>query len=137
MVAPPPPPPPLLKKILLDPSLFKFLDRPLLCRFYSEDVLCSSSAILTCRLCQNTFCYAGAIAFSDARFGGGFGRRIFLDEVGCSGFESMLTQCPANPIGNHNCVHEEDAGVQCARTGMIAPSPSPSPQVYNYFDNRD
>ena len=100
---------------------------------------CNNSPILTCRLCQNTFCYAGAIAFSNARFGGGFGRRIFLDDVDCSGLESMLTQCPANPIGNHNCVHEEDAGVQCALSGMIAwtvsgrgggvpapPPPSPS-----------
>ena len=30
----------------------------------------------------------------------------------------MLTQCPANPIGIHDCVHGEDAGVQCALSGI-------------------
>ena len=37
----------------------------------------------------------------------------------CTGFESNLTSCPANPVGVHDCVHEEDAGVQCARSGKL------------------
>ena len=55
---------------------------------------------------------AGAIASGNAQFGQGSGS-IFLDEVMCTGFESNLTSCPANPVGAHDCVHEEDAGVQC------------------------
>ena len=59
--------------------------------------------------------YAGATAFGVARFGQGSGL-IFLDEVQCVGFESRLRECPANPIGGHDCDHSEDAGVQCALT---------------------
>ena len=55
---------------------------------------------------------AGAIASGSAVFGQGSGS-IFLDEVMCTGFESNLTSCPANPVGAHDCVHGEDAGVQC------------------------
>ena len=55
---------------------------------------------------------AGANATGNAQFGQGLGS-IFLDEVMCTGFESNLTRCPANAVGVHDCVHEEDAGVQC------------------------
>jgi deleted-in-malignant-brain-tumors protein 1 len=58
----------------------------------------------------------GAIAFGEAQFGEGSGS-IFLDDVRCVGFESRLIDCPANPIGIHNCIHGEDAGVQCGLTG--------------------
>ena len=34
-----------------------------------------------------------------------------MDNVVCSGTESTLTSC--SHITNHNCVHYEDAGVQC------------------------
>ncbi len=49
---------------------------------------------------------------------GGLGRgtsdeAIFLDNVGCIGTESRLFDCSANPIGSHNCLHDEDAGVRC------------------------
>ena len=59
---------------------------------------------------------AGAIAFENARFGQGSGS-IFLDDVMCLGFEPSLIGCSASPIRTHNCIHEEDAGVQCAPTG--------------------
>ena len=36
-----------------------------------------------------------------------------MDNVNCRGTETRLINCPANPIGNHNCVHSEDAGVRC------------------------
>ena len=49
---------------------------------------------------------------------GGLGRAagtvpIHLDNVRCSGSEARLFDCPANPIGTHNCAHSEDAGVRC------------------------
>ena len=54
----------------------------------------------------------GVLAIGNARFGQGTGQ-IWLDNVNCRGGESMLSDCPANPIGTHNCQHSEDAGVRC------------------------
>ena len=39
--------------------------------------------------------------------------RIWLDNVQCTGRETLLYACPSNPIGNVNCGHDEDAGVRC------------------------
>ena len=55
---------------------------------------------------------AGAIARSQAFFGQGSGT-ILLDNVGCTGTETRLIDCPSNGIGIHNCAHSEDAGVTC------------------------
>jgi hypothetical protein len=57
--------------------------------------------------------YAGAAALFRAAFGQGSGQ-IWLDNVGCTGSETRLIDCPANIIGSHNCAHSEDAGVRCA-----------------------
>ena len=54
---------------------------------------------------------AGAVALTSG-FTQGSGS-IWLDEVRCSGSESRLANCPADPIGIHNCGHSEDAGVRC------------------------
>ncbi len=51
-------------------------------------------------------------ALSNAYFGSGSGS-IYLDDVGCYGSESQLSQCAASPWGVHNCRHYEDAGVRC------------------------
>ena len=42
--------------------------------------------------------------------------QIWLDEVRCVGTESRLIDCTASPLGQHNCVHREDAGVRCTGT---------------------
>ena len=54
----------------------------------------------------------GAVALSRATFGQGTGS-IWLDQVACVGTEGRLADCPANPIGSHDCSHFEDAGVRC------------------------
>ncbi len=62
--------------------------------------------------------HAGAIAYEQcpSPFGPGTGL-IGLDNVACSGTETMLTDCAAisSTIHNmiHNCCHNEDAGVSC------------------------
>lgn len=38
---------------------------------------------------------------------------IWLDDVDCAGTEASLFDCPANAIGDNNCGHREDVGVQC------------------------
>jgi len=45
--------------------------------------------------------------------------QIWLDEVRCTGSETTLAGCPANPFGMHNCVHSEDAGVSCEQRKCI------------------
>ena len=57
---------------------------------------------------------AGAASYSNAFFGQGMGP-IQIDNVGCSGSESVLVQCSHLTI--HNCVHAEDAGVRCSPPG--------------------
>jgi hypothetical protein len=85
----------------------------------------------------------GAIGVGNAQFGEGSGP-IFLDEVRCLGFESRLIECPANPVGNHDCSHMEDAGVQCEFLSLrlgLGPSSimsrlcsiMPLPQLINYW----
>lgn len=43
--------------------------------------------------------------------------RTWLDNVQCRGTEAQLIACRANPLGNENCAHTEDAGIRC-QAGM-------------------
>ena len=70
----------------------------------------------TCYLCTNNahniHAYVGAVALTLGAVPDGTGQ-IWLDNVNCRGTETRLIDCPANPLGSHNCVHAEDAGVRC------------------------
>ena len=59
-----------------------------------------------------------AAAINVGRGGGRGTGAIFLDDVGCSGNETNLNDCPHNGIGVHNCYHWKDAGVVCLQ-GVI------------------
>ena len=61
--------------------------------------------------------YVGASSLSNAAFGQGSGP-IVLDNVNCRGTESRLLDCTA--AFNHNCVHNEDAGVRCQATNALS-----------------
>ena len=59
-------------------------------------------------------CSTAARAYSSAHFGRGSAMAtIWLDEVSCTGTEGQLLDCPAQPLGTHDCRHNEDAGVSC------------------------
>ena len=38
---------------------------------------------------------------------------IWLDNAECHGGEANLNECSHNPIGSHNCGHDEDAACRC------------------------
>ena len=46
-------------------------------------------------------------------------RRIWLDEVRCSGTESNIAQCQKSPWGSNDCTHREDAAVLCTSGACV------------------
>ena len=61
---------------------------------------------------NTNFALTDAVAFSGAHFGAGVGL-IYLDNIACSGNESILTDCSHS--SNVTCTdgHLQDAGVRC------------------------
>lgn len=55
----------------------------------------------------------GAVALRSNQTPDGAGGIIWLTNVQCTGSESRLLSCPANPPGVTNCGHDSDVGVSC------------------------
>ena len=58
--------------------------------------------------------YTDALALPLAAyyFGAGLGP-ILIDDLTCTGDEEHLIDCPSRPYGEHDCTHNEDAGLYC------------------------
>ena len=75
-----------------------------------DDLWGNVDAQVACR--QLGFTATGATALTLGAVPDGTGQ-IWLDNVQCRGTETTLISCPRNALGSHNCVHSEDAGVNC------------------------
>uniref|UniRef100_G3U4X9 SRCR domain-containing protein n=1 Tax=Loxodonta africana TaxID=9785 RepID=G3U4X9_LOXAF len=80
-------------------------------------------------VCQQLGCGSALEALREAAFGPGNGS-IWLDEVRCRGKESSLWACAAQPWGQSNCKHEEDAGVRCSEKLTILSHESSGYQMF-------
>lgn len=70
-------------------------------------------------VCRQLGCGRADSAPERAYFGQGSGP-IWQDDVGCSGRECSITQCP-HTGGTYNCNHGNDAGVICSGKGVSLP----------------
>lgn len=69
----------------------------------------TSDAQVACRIMG----LSGGTARNEAYYGQGTGT-IWLDDLGCTGYEPSLFACRHLTIGSHNCNHGEDVGVSCS-----------------------
>lgn len=76
-----------------------------------DDLWDGYDATVVCRQ-LNVVGEGSAIAISNALFGSGTGF-ISLDNVECTGNETVLLECRGQEHGQHNCFVSEDAGVFC------------------------
>ncbi|XP_062603516.1 neurotrypsin-like, partial [Saccostrea cucullata] len=60
--------------------------------------------------------------YQSAHYGQGSGP-IWLDDLGCHGYESDVAYCSSNGWGRHNCGHSEDAGVYCTNSTEYETTP--------------
>nr|XP_020510045.1 uromodulin-like isoform X1 [Labrus bergylta] len=82
-------------------------------------------------VCRQLDCGPPRSALLNAAFGQGSGP-IWLDDVGCSGNETSITECRHPGLGVHNCNHVEDASVICegqpeSNSTVVPTTPDPRP----------
>ncbi|XP_061095004.1 deleted in malignant brain tumors 1 protein-like [Conger conger] len=81
--------------------------------------------------CRQAGCGRALAALSRVHFGEGSGP-IWLDNVGCSGNESSLTQCQRPGFRSNRCFHEFDVGVICSAIRLVNGSDQCSGRVEIY-----
>ena len=64
-------------------------------------------------VCEQLFGTDALEAKTSAFFGQGSGT-VWMDDVSCAGDEAALSECSFDGWGNHDCGHNEDAGVVCS-----------------------
>ena len=77
-----------------------------------DDSWGAAEAQVVCRQLNYTVNLQHSVPFSNAYFGSGL-TAIHLDDLNCTGTERRLADCGHSGVGNHNCLHHEDAGVLC------------------------
>uniref|UniRef100_A0A8C0EVY7 SRCR domain-containing protein n=1 Tax=Bubo bubo TaxID=30461 RepID=A0A8C0EVY7_BUBBB len=67
-------------------------------------------------ICKQLGCGSAVGALQDGHFGQGSGT-IWMDDVGCKGTESALSDCRHSGWGENDCKFYHDAGVMCSGKG--------------------
>ena len=65
------------------------------------------------RVVCNMLGYQRIGRFIGNRYGAGYGRRIWLDNVRCSGTETNIASCQHRGWGSYSCQHHQDVSVSC------------------------
>ncbi|KPP74619.1 hypothetical protein Z043_106205 [Scleropages formosus] len=65
-------------------------------------------------VCRELGCGVALNATGESSFGIGVGMPVLMDNVWCTGTEGSLLDCPSLSFWQHNCAHNEEAGVVCA-----------------------
>ncbi|XP_060582023.1 deleted in malignant brain tumors 1 protein-like, partial [Ruditapes philippinarum] len=74
------------------------------------------SATVVCRMLH--YEQTNPLVFRSAYFGSG-SSKIHLDDVKCTGTETILSQCQHKGWGKHNCGHNDDVGVSCSPVRLV------------------
>lgn len=69
--------------------------------------------------CREMNCGTAIAAKYKAFFGRGQDQ-VWLDDVQCAGDEKFLTDCRHRGLGEHDCDHNEDAGLICSGTTIFS-----------------
>ncbi|XP_077568332.1 scavenger receptor cysteine-rich type 1 protein M130-like isoform X2 [Stigmatopora nigra] len=82
--------------------------------------------------CREMGCGAPLEAKYNAFFGAGR-EQTWLDELECTGAETSLSECQHGGVGQHDCGHDEDAGVVCSETLRLSNQSTPCSGLLEIF----